>query len=156
MTDTALRPLYISGFVLGFGLGGFLDGIILHQILQWHHMVSSLHPMDTLGGLQLNTFWDGLFHFAMYIITVIGIVLLWRAQRRSDVPYSPRSVIGAVLVGLGMFHVVDTVLNHWVLEVHHICYGENQAICDGGYLLIGLIALVGGAALIYQARPRTA
>jgi uncharacterized membrane protein len=23
---------------LGIGLGGFVDGIVLHQILQWHHM----------------------------------------------------------------------------------------------------------------------
>jgi uncharacterized membrane protein len=26
--------------LLGIGLGGFFDGIVLHQILQWHHMLS--------------------------------------------------------------------------------------------------------------------
>jgi uncharacterized membrane protein len=26
-----------AGIFLGLGLGGFFDGIVLHQILQWHH-----------------------------------------------------------------------------------------------------------------------
>ncbi len=30
-----------AGVVLGLGLGGLVDGILLHQILQWHHMLSS-------------------------------------------------------------------------------------------------------------------
>jgi hypothetical protein len=25
---------------MGVGLGGFVDGILLHQILQWHHMLT--------------------------------------------------------------------------------------------------------------------
>jgi uncharacterized membrane protein len=25
---------------MGLGLGGFLDGIVLHQVLQWHHMLT--------------------------------------------------------------------------------------------------------------------
>jgi uncharacterized membrane protein len=29
------------GILLGIGLGGFVDGIVLHQILQWHHMLTS-------------------------------------------------------------------------------------------------------------------
>ncbi|MFN6514127.1 MAG: DUF2243 domain-containing protein [Nostoc sp. CreGUA01] len=27
-------PLIIAGIVLGLGLGGFIDGILLHQLLQ--------------------------------------------------------------------------------------------------------------------------
>lgn len=30
-----------GGLLLGLGLGGFFDGIILHQVLQWHHMLTS-------------------------------------------------------------------------------------------------------------------
>jgi uncharacterized membrane protein len=29
------------GIVLRIGLGGFVDGIVLHQILQSHHMLTS-------------------------------------------------------------------------------------------------------------------
>jgi hypothetical protein len=29
-------PSKVSGLLYGLGLGGFIDGIVLHQILQWH------------------------------------------------------------------------------------------------------------------------
>ena len=49
---------------MGLGLGGFLDGIVLHQILQWHHMLTDTgeHPMATVAGLETNTLADGFFH----------------------------------------------------------------------------------------------
>ncbi len=34
-----LHPLFIARDILGLGLGGFFDGIVLHQILQWHHLI---------------------------------------------------------------------------------------------------------------------
>jgi uncharacterized membrane protein len=47
-------PSKASGLLYGLGLGGFIDGIVLHQILQWHHMVSdvSRYPVqaDRAGG----------------------------------------------------------------------------------------------------------
>jgi uncharacterized membrane protein len=30
-----IGPLVGAGLVLGIGLGGFVDGILLHQLLQW-------------------------------------------------------------------------------------------------------------------------
>jgi uncharacterized membrane protein len=144
------RPLMTSGFVLGFGLGGFLDGIILHQILQWHHMVSSVYPMDTLEGLEINTLWDGIFHISMYLITAIGLVLLWRALTRQDTPHAPRLVIGAMLLGFGGFHLFDSILNHWLLGVHHICYEPSTTTCDAGFFALGLVWLALGALLIRQ------
>lgn len=45
-------PVGLPGIVLGVGLGGFFDGIVLHQVLQWHHMFSSVYPVDTVSGLR--------------------------------------------------------------------------------------------------------
>ena len=48
------------GLLLGVGFGGLFDGIALHQILQWHHMLTSTdtdnvgieyYPADTVHGL---------------------------------------------------------------------------------------------------------
>ena len=41
-----------AGILLGLGLGGFFDGIVLHQLLQWHHMVSNVESFspDTVAG----------------------------------------------------------------------------------------------------------
>jgi len=33
------NPLVRAGFVLGAGFGGLADGIVLHSILGWHHMI---------------------------------------------------------------------------------------------------------------------
>jgi uncharacterized membrane protein len=59
--DVAL-PIRLPGIMLGVGLGGFLDGMFLHQVFQWHHMFSSTYPVDTVAGLRMNTLGDGWFH----------------------------------------------------------------------------------------------
>ena len=52
---------FAAGILLGMGLGGFFDGIVFHQLLQWHHMVTSAgFPATTLGNLEFNTLLDGL------------------------------------------------------------------------------------------------
>ncbi|MDX2140594.1 MAG: DUF2243 domain-containing protein [Chloroflexota bacterium] len=147
----ARRPLLRSGLVLGFGLGGFFDGIVLHQIFQLHHLTSSIYPMDTVAGLELNTFWDGIFHAAMYAITLIGLVLLWRALHRRGVPFAPRIVIGAIAVGFGIFHLFDSIINHWLLNLHHICYGPNLMACDVGFFVIGVLLIIAGAVTLRAA-----
>jgi len=55
----------------------------MHQILQWHHMLTSDgYPVDSLRNLQINTLWDGMFHAATWIFVVIGLTLLWRHAGR--------------------------------------------------------------------------
>ena len=71
------RPLIVAGVILGLGLGGFVDGIVLHQILQWHHMLSSVRPPTTITQMKINMLWYGLFDAATWILTVFGIGLLW-------------------------------------------------------------------------------
>ena len=83
---TSIAP----AILLGIGLGGFLDGIVLHQLLQWHSMLSNRVPPTTLEAMHLNMFWDGVFHAATWLITVTGVMLLWRsARRRHDASVAP-------------------------------------------------------------------
>ena len=53
---------WLPAVTLGFALGGFFDGVLLHQILQWHHLLSLVPGMDDL---RLQILWDGYFHAAM-------------------------------------------------------------------------------------------
>src|SRR5689334_9958254 len=94
MRTQTRRPLIVASVVLGLGLGGFVDGIVLHQILQWHHMVwrAGFLP-DTVANLEMNTFSDGLFHASWSILTVVGIFLPWRALGRRDVPRSTQTFV---------------------------------------------------------------
>ncbi|HET6530522.1 MAG TPA: DUF2243 domain-containing protein [Actinoplanes sp.] len=70
------RLLRMPGLLIGLGLGGFLDGIVLHQVLQWHHMVSAVRSPDTLPGLRINTLGDGLFHVVTWLFVLSGIAML--------------------------------------------------------------------------------
>ena len=66
-----------AGILFGLGLGGFFDGIILHQVLQWHHMLTSAgYPPDSVRNLQINVMWDGLFHMSTYAFTAAGLYVL--------------------------------------------------------------------------------
>src|SRR3712207_8253604 len=70
-----------AGILLGLGLGGFFDGIVLHQPLQWHHLLTDAgYPPDSVENLKINTFWDGLFHNLTYVFVALGLALLWRAS----------------------------------------------------------------------------
>lgn len=66
--------------VLGFALGGFFDGILLHQILQWHHLLSLV---SGLSDIRLQILWDGYFHALMYVIAALGLWGLWHAHSHS-------------------------------------------------------------------------
>ena len=62
-----------SGIMLGLGLGGLIDGIVLHQILQWHNMGSAVLPPVTREATIATRSWDGLFHGAAWILTAVGV-----------------------------------------------------------------------------------
>lgn len=137
--------LVAAGILIGAGLlAGFVDGILLHEILQWHHMVTSIRPANTLSDLKANTLGDGLFHVGTWVMTVIGIVLLWRAGGRSDVPWSPKIFGGSLLLGAGLFDFIEGIVDHQILGIHHVKPGPNQLAWDVGFLILGAVLAVIG------------
>ena len=136
------RPLIVAGIVLGLSQIGFFDGIVLHQLLQWHHMFSSIKTDATVAGLELNTLGDGLFHLFDWLMTLVGIFLLWRAAKREDVPWSAQTFVGSLLIGGGLFNLVEGITDHQILGIHHVKPGPNELAYDIGFLAIGAI-LVG-------------
>jgi uncharacterized membrane protein len=142
--------LLAAGVLLGTGLGGFVDGILLHQLLQWHSMLSSRLPPTDLVAMKINMFWDGLFHAFTWCMTALGVALLWRAGQRPEVPWSTRSFVGALALGWGAFNVVEGLIDHQLLGVHHVHPGEAQLAWDVGFLVLGAL-LVGVGALLVRA-----
>ncbi|AEG91161.1 DUF2243 domain-containing protein [Ramlibacter tataouinensis] len=107
------------GFLLGLALGGFFDGILLHQVLQWHHLLSGLDD-GPLRDLRLQILADGLFHAAMYLVAAAGLLLLWRARAALGQAGAGRRLLAAVLAGFGGWHVLDTLLSHWLTGIHRV------------------------------------
>jgi uncharacterized membrane protein len=137
-----------AGILFGLGLGGFFDGIILHQILQWHHMATSAgFPADSVRNLELNTLLDGLFHAATYVFVVAGLVVLWRHAHLKHVRWSTKLLAGTLLIGFGIFNLVEGIIDHHVLGLHHVnetVPQEQWIYWDLGFLLWGALMLVAG------------
>lgn len=144
-SPTNLKPLVTAGAFLGVGLGGFVDGIIFHQLLQTHNMLSARFPKTTIPNIEINMFWDGLFHSMTWMMTVIGLVLLWRAgARRDEVPWSGRAFVAALFLGWGLFNLVEGVIDHHILHIHHVMERFGVSAFDYAFLASGVIFIVGG------------
>lgn len=150
---TERRPLIAAGLLLGAGMGGFVDGIVFHQLLQWHNMVSGWRPPTNLVDAKINMFWDGVFHAAVWLMTALGLVLLWRAGGREDVPWCGRTVSGAWLLGWGLFNTIEGTIDHLVLGIHHVDeYAANPLGPDLAFLASGIGLSLAGWALIRSMR----
>ena len=134
-----------AGILLGLGLGGFFDGILLHQVLQWHHMVTSAgYPPDSVENLKINTLLDGLFHLSTYIFVLLGLTILWRAAHRTHIHWSNKVLWGTFLLGFGIFNVVEGIINHHVLGLHHV----NETVAPDQWIYWDLGFLVWGALML--------
>jgi uncharacterized membrane protein len=149
------RDSALPQIVLGAGLGGFADGIVLHQILQWHHMLSSTgeHPATSVDRLEANTLADGLFHLATWVGVLIASALLVRAWQRGELAPPWRRHVGLLLVGWGLFNLVEGTVNHVLLGIHHVREGQEETAWDLAFLALAVVQLALGALL---ARRRSA
>jgi uncharacterized membrane protein len=140
-------PLLAAGVLLGVGLGGFVDGIVLHQILQWHNMLSNRVPPADLVAMKFNMLWDGLFHAFTWLATAIGLAALWRAGAGRRTMWSSRVLVGGMLLGWGAFNLVEGTIDHQILGVHHVHPGDGQAAWDFGFLAFGAVLALTGCVL---------
>lgn len=143
------------GVVLGVGLGGFVDGIALHQIAQWHNMGSARVPPVTMDAMRQNMMWDGLFHAAVWLVTLAGVFMLLADARGGAALPRPGRLAGQMLLGWGIFNLVEGVIDHHLLGLHHVRdLPTHVPTYDWLFLGIGgvLFVLIGWLA----ARPRDA
>jgi uncharacterized membrane protein len=136
------NPLTAAGLLLGIGLGGFLDGIFFHQIFQIHNMLSNVFFPNTLANAEINMFWDGLFHAFTWIVTVLGIFLLWKALNQKIKKESGFYFMGLLLVGWGLFNVTEGIIDHLILKIHHVIQrasSKDQLYSDVIFLLSGIL-----------------
>jgi uncharacterized membrane protein len=138
-------PTRATGLLYGLGFGGFVDGIVLHQILQWHHMVSAVEEPTTLAALELNTLADGLFHAATWVLAFAGTITAVVAWRQDRLAPSWSFHVGLVLAGWGIFNLVEGLVNHQLLGVHHVRDDLGGPLgWDLAFLASGVLLIAGG------------
>ena len=142
------KPLIAAGTLMGIGMGGFLDGILFHQVFQLHNMLSAKLPPDTLVNAKTNMFWDGLFHAFTWMATAISIIMLWNAVKQQDVPLSGNTFFGSLVLGWGIFNLVEGVIDHHILGLHHVVEIQGLSMYDYLFLASGILFILIGLAFI--------
>ncbi len=113
----------LAGILLGLGLGASLDGIVLHQIAQWHSMGSALVPPISVEAMRRNMTWDGMFHAASWAVILVGIFRLYgdaKKSRRGELLPDRRTFTGLLIIGWGLFNLVEGLVDHHLLGLHHV------------------------------------
>ncbi|QDZ29476.1 DUF2243 domain-containing protein [Noviherbaspirillum sp. UKPF54] len=143
-----------AGYLLGFALGGFFDGILLHQILQWHHLLSGITraPFDQA---EVQILADGVFQAGMCVIAALGMRKLLQARYVLIDRAFDRVLAADVLIGFGVWHVADGILSNWLLGLHHVRMdAADFAWWDVlWFLLFGVLVVTAGIALRIRREP---
>jgi uncharacterized membrane protein len=131
-----------AGILIGVGMGGFVDGIVLHQIAQWHNMLSNVIPPHTMDHMRVNMTWDGLFHALTWVITLVGILLLRSAaDARAAIP-SLQAFTGQLILGWGVFNLVEGVIDHQILGIHNVREVPNYTVYNLTFLAVGGVLFI--------------
>ena len=108
------RSLLWPAVLVGIGVAGSLDEIVLHQLLRWHHFYDR-------GSQAAELIADGIFHLASTAALVIGLVLLVQRWRPGSDPL--RQSVAGILVGAGGFNLYDGIIQHKLLGLHQVRAG---------------------------------
>jgi uncharacterized membrane protein len=112
----SFRSLLWSGVILGIGLIGSLDEIVLHQLLQWHTFY-----------VHTTSYWrivsDGIFHLVSAgLLLGGGLRLAWQRPQFED-SRQVRALIAGMLIGMGGFNLYDGTIQHKILQLHPVREG---------------------------------
>jgi uncharacterized membrane protein len=127
----------------------------LHQVLQWHAMISSVLAPSDLVSSKVNMFWDGIFHLFSLCTTLAAVVLLVPGLLRAPRSLINRYLAGGGAAGWGLFNLVEGVIDHQLLGLHHVHPGAQQLAWDVGFLTFGAILIGAGALAIRSARVQS-
>jgi uncharacterized membrane protein len=144
MAEPRGQGLLWPGVLVGIGLAGTLDEVVLHQLLGWHHFYDRSTP--TAGLVS-----DGLFHLFSTTLLVIGVIQL--VERRRTSPDPPRLALAGILLGAGGFNLYDGTIQHKLLALHQVrANAPNNLPYDLAFLAIAAAVFAVGAVLFRRTR----
>ena len=136
--------LFWPGVLVGVGIAGTLDEVILHQLLGWHHFYD--RSTATVGLVS-----DGIFHLFSTAVLVLGAIQL--VERRRTSPDPPRLALAGILLGAGCFNLYDGTIQHKLLRLHQVRpAAPNDLPYDLAFLAIAAVIALSGALLLRRTR----
>ncbi|MFZ3417607.1 DUF2243 domain-containing protein [Arthrobacter sp. 3Tela_A] len=137
------RRNVLSGVLVGIGTAAFIDEVLFHQLLQWHHFYDQ-------STASVGLFSDGLFHAFGWFAIVAGLFLFADLRRRAIL--IPARWGGAVLLGAGAFQLYDGTVQHKLLNLHQIRYEVELLPYDLAWNAAALLMLGAGIFLLLRTR----
>ncbi|MFK8793269.1 DUF2243 domain-containing protein [Planococcus plakortidis] len=134
-----------SGLLFGIGLMAFVDEVIFHQLLQWHHFYDLATP-------KIGIFADGLLNSFAWFAAIGGLFMFADLRRRQAVRM--RYWIASVFIGAGAFQLFDGIIDHKVLRIHQVRYNVDLWIYDLSWNLFGAALLIAGLILSRSSTER--
>ena len=136
--------LFWPGVLVGVGIAGTLDEVILHQLLGWHHFYD--RSTATVGLVS-----DGIFHLFSTAVLVLGAIQL--VERRRTSPDPPRLALAGILLGAGCFNLYDGTIQHKLLRLHQVRPAAPDDLpYDLAFLAIAAAIALSGALLLRRTR----
>lgn len=83
-------------------------------------MGSALVPPVTMEAMRQNMRWDGFFHSAVWLLTLIGIYRLLADARRGLPLPNAKAFTGLLILGWGIFNLAERLIDHEILGLHHV------------------------------------
>ena len=119
-------------------------------------MGSAVLPPVTMDAMRRNMRWDGYFHAGTWLVTLMGVyLLLYDARRGARLP-TGRAFTGQLLLGWGVFNVLEGVVDHHVLQLHHVRdLPTHVPLYDWIFLLVGGVLLIVLGWLLGRTRSAT-
>ena len=142
-TKEPYRSLLWPAVLVGIGVAGTLDEIVLHQLLRWHHFYDR-------GSQAAGLIADGIFHLGSTAALGIGLVLLVQRWRTGGGPL--RQAAAGILVGAGGFNLYDGIIQHKLLGLHQVRAGApNNLPYDLVFIGVAAVVLLAGLLLLRMA-----
>ena len=90
-------------------------------------------------------------------VTLGGLAVLYaRVGASRGRTWSSWVLWGWALVGWGLFNLVEGLLDHHLLAIHHVMSGPHQGVADLAFLALGALLVLGGWLLQRSASRRPA
>ncbi|PPF64137.1 DUF2243 domain-containing protein [Clavibacter michiganensis] len=132
-----------SGILFGVGTVAFIDEVVFHQLLQWHHFYDR-------GTTELGLVSDGLFHAVSWFATIAALFLLADLRRRGALHWARWA--GGVLTGAGTSQLYDGTVQHKWWGLHQIRYVEDLLPYDLTWNIVAVVLFVIGVVLLVRTR----
>lgn len=130
-----------SGVLFGLGVAAFIDEVVFHQLLAWHHFYDK-------SSMAIGLVSDGLFHAFSWFATVASLFLLADVKRRNS--FWIKRWISGMLLGLGFFQLYDGLIQHKLFRIHQIRYKVNVLPYDIAWNAVAIIVLIVGFIIFIQ------